>query len=783
MPLASGARLGPYHILGPLGAGGMGEVYRARDPRLNRDVAIKVLPEHLAQDEEARAQFEREAHAIAALSHFNILAIFDVGLAGNVSYAVTELLEGETLADRLARSPLPWRKALEIAAAVADGLAAAHAKGIIHQDLKPANIFLTADGQVKILDFGLAVRKKRPASRAEEISQTETLDAAEAREAKSGLPAGTIGYMAPEQVLGAEAVPASDIFSLGCVLYEMLTGEQPFLRKTAAQTMAATLEAQAPQEAISSRGVPREVERLIYRCLQKNPAERFQSALDLSFALRALIPVTTGRPRRPALRWTAAAALLLGSIAGGLVYFRSRASAPIDSLAVLPFTNASGDPNAEYLSDGITESLINGLSQLPLRVAPRNTVFRYKGRQVDPQDAARELNVRAVLTGRVVQRGDMLSIQTDLVDVRAKAELWGQRYNRKMTDLLAIEEEISKEILDKLRVRLSGDEQRRLARRQTRDTEAYQLYLKGRFHWHKRTEEGFRKGLEYFQQAIGRDPAYAAAYAGVADSYTLMGLFAYLPLDEVRDQARAAAARALEIDPALSEAHTPLGLLKVYADWDWAGAEREFRRAIELNPGNANAHYEYALLLARLRRFEAALAEMRRAQELEPLTALVSLGVGQVLLYSGRPAEAREQIRKSLELDPDNPNAYYLLGQACELEGRYPEAEKALRRAVELGRRTGLGALGHALAVSGKQGEARRILEQLLAQRDQKVADQVASIYIGLGDQARALDWLERSAQERAVLSLGALHVLHYWDPLRSEPRFQNLLRSVNLSP
>ncbi|MBI3697620.1 MAG: protein kinase [Acidobacteria bacterium] len=568
MPLPAGMRLGPYEILAPIGAGGMGEVYRARDSRLGREVAIKVLPEHLAQDPQALARFEREAKAVAALSHHNILAIHDVGREQGVSYAVTELLEGDTLRSGLDRGPLPWRKAVEIGVAVAEGLSAAHAKGIIHRDLKPGNIFLTSDGRVKVLDFGLARFNPPSAAQSEPVAQTAT---------EAGTVMGTPGYMSPEQVRGVPVGPGSDIFSLGCVLYEMVSGRRAFSGKTPVETLSAVLKDHPAELASSGKQIPLELDRLISHCLEKNPEERFQSARDLAFDMKSIL-------------------------GGSGVASPPAPGKALDSIAVLPFANASREPDAEYLSDGITESIINSLAQIAqLRVMPRSTVFRYKGQEVDPQAVGRELNARMVLTGRVILRGETLVVGMELVDVAQGSQLWGERYNRKLADIFAVEEEIARKISESLRMRLSGEEKKRLAKRFTENTEAYQLYLKGRHYWVKRTPDSMKKGIEYFQQAIEKDPGYALAYAGVADCYSILSTYGAVSPREGWAKAKAAAAAAVALDPELAEGHTSLAFIRGFADWDWVAAEEECRRAIELNPAYWVAPYWYATLFERPR--------------------------------------------------------------------------------------------------------------------------------------------------------------------------------------
>jgi serine/threonine protein kinase len=523
MTLKLGTRLGPYEIVAPLGAGGMGEVYRARDSRLNRDVAIKVLPERLSQNPQSLARFEREAKAVAALSHPNILVLFDVGTHDGLTYAVTELLEGQTLRERLDALSIPWRKAVEIGAAVAEGLSAAHSKGIIHRDLKPANIFLTSDGRVKILDFGLA--RRQPSVSPEE----ETATFADA-ETEAGTILGTVGYMSPEQVRGGTAEASSDIFSLGCVLYEMVTGQRAFRGSSAGDIMAAILKEEPAPMADSARQIPPELDRIIERCLAKNAGQRFHSAHDLAFALKSTLTASTERqsealprPTRLRLALGLLVAVLVIVLAGAFVYRKNRAGASIDSLAVLPFVNIGGDPNTEYLSDGITESLIDSLSQVPnLKVMSRSAAFRYKGKDADARTAGRELGVRAVLTGRITQRGDTLVVSTELVNVDDNSALWGEQYNRKLSDALAVQQEIAQQISEKLRLRLSSEQKTELAKHQTDNPEAYQLYLKGRYYASKFDTENLKKGLDYFQQAVALDPKYALAYDGISYYYALV---------------------------------------------------------------------------------------------------------------------------------------------------------------------------------------------------------------------------------------------------------------------
>jgi len=755
MPLSPGARLGPYEILAPLGAGGMGEVYRARDSRLGREVAVKVLPAQLAKDPEALQRFEREAKAVAALSHPNILAIHDFGAAGGVSYAVMELLQGENLRSRVTRSALAWRRAVEIAVAVADGLSAAHSKEMIHRDLKPENIFLTDDGQVKILDFGLA-RSISPKAASPASAATESLATL------PGTVLGTLGYMSPEQVRGEDLDARSDIFSLGCVLYEMLAGQRAFSRPTAAETMSAILREEPAEIKDSGKQISPELSQLTARCLEKNPQERFHSAHDLAFALRATLRGSgASRPAAP------------------------RRSKALDSLAVLPFLNAGDDPNAEYLSDGITESLINSLSQLPkVRVTARSTVFRYKGKDVDPQTVGRELNVRALLMGRVVGRGDTLSIQADLVDAADGSQLWGDRYHRKASDIFAIEEEIARQISEKLRAKLTGEDKKRLAKRHTANTEAYQLYLKGRYYWNKRTKEAILKGIEYFQQAIEKDPRYALAYVGLADSYATLGVYGECPPAETIPKWKAMVAKALEIDPTLSEAHSSQAMVCGIGEGDWQRSDQEHRRALELNPNNAVAHHYYAHNLEGLGRLDEAIAAVQRGLELDPLSLVLNAHLGLALYFARRYDSASEQLRKTLEIDPHFVNANLYLAYVCSQQGRHEQALAAAQRAVEAspGSTMAMSALGYAYAASGQRSAAQKLiadLKELAGHRYVSPFD-IAVVYAGLGDKDEAFEWFERAFADRSTF-LSFLRVNPAMDSLRSDPRFPDLVRRMGL--
>ena len=747
MPLARCNRLGPYAILEPIGAGGMGEVYRARDSRLDRDVAVKVLPPHLAEDAQARARFEREAKTIAALSHPNLLAIYDVGYESGIAFAVTELLEGETLRQRLESSGvLSWRKALEIGVPLSEGLAAAHAKNIVHRDLKPDNVFLTSDGRVKLLDFGLA-----------RAAPDASLSLALTRDTKAGTILGTMGYMSPEQARGLPSEAASDIFAFGCVLYEMVTGVRAFWRSSAAESIAAVLREDPPPVRGSGIQVPPELERVIAHCLEKNPRQRYQSAHDLAFSLKALL-TDSGTTRAAAVE----------------------TDAGVDSLAVLPFANAGDSPDTEYLSEGITESLINALSQLPrLRVAPRSRVFRYRDRDIDPIEAGRELNVRAVLTGRVLQRGDNLTVQAELTDVTRESQLWGERYHRKFADIFEIEEEIPRQIASRLRLKLGGEPS---AARRPQSSEAYELYLKGRHHWNKRTKDGMLKAVHHFELAIAKDPRYALAYAGLSDCYYVLAFYSFSPPLDLLAKARAAAQKGYAVEPDSCEINAVLSNALAAADYDWDTSERHFRRALEINPQSALAHDWYALHLAARGRHAEAIAEIQKAQELEPLWLVTYHHGAWVYLMARQYDRVAEQMRYSADLDPSFVVPQYWHAAACTVTGQAEEAVRRLQSILQSIPATFVeGALAHAHAVAGHTAEALDLITELTSRKAYLEPYSIALAYTGLGDRERAFEWLEKAIVERSPWMPMFGKADARLDPLRDDPRYAGLLRRVSL--
>jgi serine/threonine protein kinase/tetratricopeptide (TPR) repeat protein len=772
----AGMTLGRYQLLSPLGAGGMGEVYRALDTRLDREVAVKILPARLADNPEAMRRFEREAKAVAALSHPNILSIHDFGNEQGVCYAVMELLEGETLRSRLLSGALPLRKAVGIGVEIAEGLSAAHAKGITHRDLKPENIFLTSDGRTKILDFGLA--RVNSANSAENISSAPTVP----RLTEPGLVMGTPGYMSPEHVRGAEVEAPSDIFSFGSVLYEMVTGRRPFLGKTAADTMAAILRDDPQELAESGKNIPQDLEQVIIHCLEKNPAERFQSARDLAFALRT-ISGGSGKskalpkllPLRSRVAALSAAGLLLLLI-GLALYLFFWAEKSI-SIVVLPFADGV---DTEYISDGITESITNNLSQLPqLRVIARTTAFSYKGRAVNPQQIGKELRAHAVITGKAALRGDSLIVQAELTDVATGAQTWGQHYELKFSGVFNLQEEIARAICETLRLRLTGEQQQLLTRRYTQNTDAYKLYLQGLYHWNKRKEEDISKGIAYFSQAIAKDPDYALAYVGSANSYIWTANA--LPPKDAMLTAKTMATRAIEINGALAEAHTALAAVDLLYDWNWSEAEREFEQAIALNRNYATAHQWYAEYLTAMGRHDKAIAEIKQALDLDPRSPIITRDVGWHYYCARQYDRAIEQGQETLKIDPNFPQAHTLLGLAYVKKGMFPEAIAELQRAVDLSSSNNNKArLGYAYATSGQNVEARQILDNLTKLSNEAYVwpTYIAAIYGALGDKDQAFAWLEKAYEDRAG-GLIYLKVLPMFDSLRSDPRFRGLAQRV----
>ncbi|HEX8410229.1 MAG TPA: protein kinase [Thermoanaerobaculia bacterium] len=767
MSLPSGTRLGPYEIVQAIGSGGMGDVYRARDTRLDRDVAVKVLPDRFARDPEARMRFEREAKAVAALTHPNILAIHDYGSEEGAAYSVTELLEGETLRRRIVEGPIPWRKAAEIGAAIADGLAAAHAKGIIHRDLKPENIFLTTDGRVKILDFGIAQLVRPEQQQSEDGLDPSMLPTAPIKTDPHAV-VGTAGYMAPEQLRGEPVDATTDIFSLGALLYEMATGRPAFIRATVIDSLSAILTETPDVFTVSERLIPYELARVIQRCLEKKRTERFQSARDLAFALRAVgtsiaLSFQTPVERKRKILYVTAAAITLLALAAGWFFTRNgfigdfqivRNAAPrtFRSIAILPFVNATGDREAEYLSDGVTETLINTLAQVPgLRVMSRTSVFHYKGRPANPVHIGKELNVSAVVIGRIETAGERLVVSAELIDARDNALIWGNRYQTAGSDLFGVQESIAREIASMLRLQLTGRGEQILAKRHTADPRAYELYLKGRFQWNKRDADGLYEAIKLFNQAIEIDPHYALAYAGIADCYNLLDIWANLPTSETFPRAKAAAQKALSIDDQLAEAHTSLAYAIHTYERDWPAAERGYKRAIELNPNYATARQWYAEFLTAVGRFDEAAQQGRKALEIDPMSPIINAVVAWNSTMARRYDAAIQQGTRTTQLFPDFMPGHAYLGLALLESGRPREALASLEKAREqldiVVVRTWL---ARAHAAAGDRETAMRMLREIETGRDYRPPYYMAALYAQLGDKTRAQAELARAKRERS---------------------------------
>jgi serine/threonine protein kinase/tetratricopeptide (TPR) repeat protein len=751
--LSAGARIGPYEIVSLLGEGGMGQVYRARDPRLGREIAMKVLGSNSADDVEAVARFEREARAVASLSHPNILAIHDFGRHEHMLFVVTELLEGKTLRDEMHNTPLSWRRAVELGAEIAEGLSAAHAKAIVHRDLKPENIFLTTEGRVKILDFGLA--QADPVLTQDDETELPTR---KWFQTDPGTIIGTLGYMSPEQLRGEVVDGTADIFSLGIILFEMVTARRPFQRNSGAATIAAILKDDIPRAELSAAAPP-EMQRIIEGCVEKTRSARFQSARDLSLTLRAL---------------GSGSIAIKSDVIESLTRSRKR-SKTIDSLAVLPLRNITNDPESEYLSDGITDGIINQLSQLPkLKVMARSTVFRYKDRDADPQTVGRELRVRAVLTGRLQHIGDRLIINVELVDASDGSQIWGETYNRQLPDLVQVQDEMSREIVEKLRLKLTGAEKKKLRKKQTVNTEAYQLYLKGRFQWNKRTEESLRKGIALFNEAIESDPAFASAYAGLADSYVTLATNVPLPPRDAMPKAKAAATRAIEIDDGLAEAWASLAAIQLWYEWNWEASESAYQRAIHLNPNYATAHDGYSMLLCARGRFDEAIEQITKAGDLDPLSRIIAVHAGWPFYFARDYESAIRRFRKALELDENFIPAHGWLGMALGQQRRFDDALEAFRRAIAVERTPILVAmLGHTYAIAGDRDEAERVLELLREEaKDRYISPyDIAVIHAGLGDRDAALRLLREARDDRSAWMI-FVDVDPRLEPLRDERTF-----------
>ena len=772
-----GRKVGSFEIVEMIGRGGMGVVYLALDTKLKRSVAIKSMPAKLQADSTARTRFTREAQLLASLNHPNIAVIHDIiEQDEGADYLVLEYVPGETLAERIAGEPFKLEQAFSISRQVAEAVSAAHKKGVVHRDLKPGNIKITPDGRVKVLDFGLA-----------KISVSEGMSS-ETSVTQAGHIIGTPAYMSPEQARGKDTDHRTDIWSFGCIMYQMLTAKLPFEGETATDTLARIIEREPDWELLPQE-IPANIRALLRRCLEKDPRRRLRDIGDAAIEIKETLNLpatTTAAPVRTLWRWAMAIGLVVGAIVVGLNIGRWReqllgGASPgrIKSLAVLPLKNLTGDPEQEYFADGMTEALIANLGKIgALQVRSRTSIMQYKGVKKPLPEIARELNVDAVVEGSVLRVAEQVRITAQLIHAPTDTHLWAESYERDLGDVLALQREVARAIAREIKVAVTTTEETRLASARRVNPETYEAYLKGMFHLNKMTPEGTEKGLDYLRQAIEKDPADPLAYAGLACGYSIIG-HGPAPSPEALPRAKAAALKALELDETLAEAHAALAEVKLYYDWDWAGAEQAFQRALELNPNLAEAHGHYAWYLVLLGRLDEGLAEMKRAQELDPLAPIYSAWLGQQYWGAGQYEEAIDEARKSLELNPDFPIGLYVLGAVYATKGMYEEAIAEHQKVGAVAPDWGWG-LGHTYALAGQRDEALNVLAELGEEYQQRNAWGVAEIYAALGEKDEAFRWLEAGYEYR-----------HNWIPwmgwnpnyesLRDDPRFGDLLRRLNL--
>jgi serine/threonine-protein kinase len=841
------ATIGHYRIIKRLGRGGMGDVYLAEDTQQHgRKVALKVLPPELVKDESRLRRFKQEARAVLALNHPNILTIYEIGAAESTHYIATEYIEGETLRQCLWSGPLKVDEALGAAIQIAMALEAAHTEGIVHRDIKPENIMLrhdrfVRDRFVKVLDFGLAKLTERELVSADPDAVTIPI-----HHTNPGSIIGTTGYMSPEQAQGEVVDSRTDVFSLGVVLYEMVAGHAPFAGPTNSHVRVSILDHTPEPLTKHSPKVPRQLDRIVFKALAKDRTKRYQTIADFKLDLEQLreelhfstsdqqrdttldidetnhdtvfhsgstpAPSVHTRPtgvvtqpdarpsespqrRNRLLTVAALSAIAIAVVAGTIYYFRTQSS--ITSIAVLPFANDSGDSNAEYLSDGITESIIRSLSQLPnLKIMSRNAVFRFKDKNMDPQEIGKTLNVGAVLVGRVVKVGERLVIKTELIDVKDGTQLWGAEYNNNRSDILVVQEEIARTISEKLRLRLTGADEEKLTKRYTDNTAAYEAYLKGRYFWNKRDEDGLRNGIRYFREAEERDPSYALAYSGLADSYALLGDIGVVAPVEEMPKAKAAAQRAVDIDPTLAEGYTSRAFVKLAYDWDWTGAEADFKKALELNPRYPTAHQWYASFFVQLGDFAAARQEIEQAQQLDPLSPIISSNAGFYSYLQRRYDDAIEQYKKTLEIDPQFWVAHHYLALAYAKKGMHRQAIEELRLQLQA---PGSGplpegvvedhpeiaaSLGFVYGEAGQQAQAQAILDRLkqLAQKRYVSPLYLAIVTTGLKQNDVAIEHLQNAFANRHP-GLVLIRVDPIFDNLRSDVRFVELIKRFEPLP
>jgi serine/threonine protein kinase/Flp pilus assembly protein TadD len=781
-----GRQVGSYQILCLLGAGGMGEVYQAHDTKLRRDVAIKVLPAAFVNDPERLSRFQREARMLASLNHPNIATIYGLEQSNGTNYLVMELVPGQTLAERVGAGPVLIKEALPIASQIAEALEAAHERGVIHRDLKPANVKVTPEGKVKVLDFGLA--KAFASDGALDPSQSPTVTGMVSEE---GRILGTPAYMSPEQARGKAVDKRTDIWSFGCVLYELLTGRKAFRGETLTDTLAGILEREPDWQSLPAT-TPAGIRDLLRRCLEKDSQRRLRDLGDARIQIeKALTPTHHSEYKLVRLAWAGVATLIaLGSalvalnVGGIRDRFPTRSSSQSDSIAVLPFENLSHDPEQEYFVDGMTDELITDLASInTLRVISRTSVMQYKKIKKPLREIAQELRVNHIVEGSVLRDGGRVRITAQLIDVSTDRHLWAKSYERDLRDILALQGEVAQSVASEIQVKLTPADRARLEDKRPVNPDIYETYLKGRYYANRVGEEGTKKAVEYFEQAIQEDSNFARAYSSLAANYAILGNLGALPAKDEMPKAKSAALKALAIDQRLAEAHTALGVVKAFYDYDWPEAERELKRAVELNPGEAEVHHWYAHYLTIQGQLDNALAEFQRARDLDPLSPTLNQDVANTLYLMRRYDEAIQQSRKAVELDPNYYWPSSTFGMVYEQTGKYEEAIAAFRKAYSLAPSPrNQAALGQGLAVAGRKDEARKVLNEMnnLSRKRYISPFEIATVYIGLGEKDQAFEWLEK-AYEARNFGLILLKVDPWFDNLRSDPRFQDLLRRMNL--
>jgi serine/threonine-protein kinase len=834
--LEAGQKIGRYEIVSLAGEGGMGEVYLAHDSRLGRKVALKLLPSYLSNDKGRLRRFEQEARSASALSHPNVCMIHEVGEMADESrpYIAMEYVEGITLRQRLQQSEIKLSESLDIAIQVASALVAAHEAGITHRDIKPENIMIRRDGYVKVLDFGLAKLAEQQRQTSRIITNVVSKSGVKT---EPGVVLGTPQYMSPEQARGQAVDARTDIWALGAVIYEMVAGRPAFEGETIGDIIAGVLEREPVPLARYAPKLPENVEWIVSKALRKDKEERYQTSKELLTDLRSVkqrlefeTELERSSPPNKASgaimatlsnaqtlrysaaptsevggsRWTSSAEYIVGGIKQhklgtglGLTvllaaviglsyffYFAPSTKAAITSIAVLPFANAGGDPNTQYLSDGVSERLIDKLSQLPqLKVIARSSSFKYRDPNIDVQDVANKLGVQAIVMGKVERIGDSLNVRVEMIDADANRQLWSEQYTRNTADMLSIQQEIVQKASEKLRLKLSGEQEQQLAKRETVNLQAYELVLKGNFYAEKRGSNDLKKAGEYYQQAIAIDPNYALAYAELSANYSRLANTSNVDPKEFLPKAEAMARKALELDENVPKAHLVLANLYLNA-WNWTAAQQEYERILELNPNLAAAHSAYSAFLSVIERHNEAIAEAKRARELDPLSLFSHASVGFRLFFAKRYDEAIDVLQKTIEMDPSYVFPHIILGYTYAAKGMHREAINSYQKSISLGNKSSGEQvyLGASYAEAGEREKAFAILKQLQTSKEYVSPGELAILYIALGNKEDALTTLERAYAEHD-LQLMYLKVDSSFDPLRSDPRFQDLLRRMNFPP